>query len=78
MSLKFIADTLSFSKKDKDWLKEYSYDKSSIDKITIKNQALLPTKNHENFAKLLLRSSNENFPGGDLISIRTMFRRSKE
>jgi hypothetical protein len=77
LSFKIKANTITLSEEDGDWLKDWSFNRTTLDKVVEDKRAFFPTLNLDRFVTFLTSASQDVFEGGTIFSFNTVFMRKK-
>ena len=77
LSFSIKANTITLSEEDQDWLKDWSFNRTTLDKVVEDKKAFFPTLNLDRFVTFLTSASQEVFEGGTIFSFNTVFMRKK-
>ncbi len=77
LSFKIKANTITLSEEDGEWLKDWSFNRTTLDKVVEDKRPFFPTLNLDRFVTFLTSASQDIFEGGTIFSFNTVFMRKK-
>jgi len=75
LSFSIKANKVALSEEDLDWLKDWSFDKTSYDEVVNKKAPFFPTLNLARFVNFLTAVSQDTFEGGTILRYNSVFSR---